>query len=325
MNDVVDYISKVLKDDLENYELVLKSSLHSNVKLINLVVSYSIKHRGKRFRPMLCLLCSRLNNETPNKFTYLSASTVEILHVATLLHDDVVDEASLRRGWPSIKKIWNNKIAILVGDYMFSKSLKNISELDDLESIKLLSKISHRLSEGEILQIEKAKNRNMTEEVYFKMISDKTASLISGSCVLGYLSKNNDSRRKNIENFGEFLGIAYQMKDDLFDIVGKLDEIGKHSNLDLKKNMLTLPYIYTINNSSKEESINIINKIKYLYNKNDLKQIKKIIINSGGIDYTNHMIEKYSNKAIKELNVFNDSEYKDLLIDLVNFNMDRIK
>ena len=325
MDNVIEKISKELRDDLENYELSLKSSLHSKVKLINLVVSYSIKHKGKRFRPLLCMLCSRLNNKTPNESTYLSASTVEILHVATLLHDDVIDDASLRRGWPSVKKIWNNKIAILVGDYMFSKSLKNISELNDLESVKLLSNISHRLSEGEILQIEKAKNKNMTEEVYFKMISDKTASLISGACILGYTSRNNDSRKKNIKNFGEYLGIAYQMKDDLFDIVGKLDDIGKHSNLDLKKNMLTLPYIYTINNSSKEDSINIIDKLKYLYNKKDVSEIKKNIIESGGIDYTNQMIQKFSHKAIKELSVFNDSKYKDFLIDAVNFNMNRTK
>ena len=325
MNNVIENISKELRDDLENYELTLKASLHSKVKLINIVVSYSIKHRGKRFRPLLCMLCSRLNNKAPDESTYLSASTVEILHVATLLHDDVIDDASLRRGWPSIKKIWNNKIAILVGDYMFSKSLKNISELNDLESIKLLSNISHRLSEGEILQIEKAKNKNMTEDVYFKMISDKTASLISGACLLGYTSRNNDSRKNNIRNFGEYLGIAYQMKDDLFDIIGKLDEIGKHSNLDLKKNMLTLPYIYAINNSSKGNSINIINKLKYLYKKKDLGEIKKNIIKSGGIDYTNQMIEKFSHKAIKELSVFDDSKYKDFLIDSVNFNMNRIK
>jgi len=325
MNDIIKKISEELSSDLENYEHFLKESLYSKVNLINVVVSYTMKHKGKRFRPLLCVLSSRLNNDIPNKSTFLSASTVEILHVATLLHDDVIDDASLRRGWPSIKKIWNNKIAILVGDYMFSKSLKNISELDNLESIKLLSSISHRLSEGEILQIEKAKNKNMTEEVYFKMISDKTASLISGSCVLGYMSNNDDSRKKNISNFGEYLGIAYQMKDDLFDIVGKLDETGKQSNLDLKKNMLTLPYIYAIDNSSFESRNDIISKIKFWYNRKDLREIKKIIVKSGGIEYTKQMIEDFSNKAICELDVFEDSKYKDFLIDTVNFNMNRIK
>ena len=325
MNDIIKKISEELSSDLENYEHFLKESLYSKVNLINVVVSYTMKHKGKRFRPLLCVLSSRLNNDIPNKSTFLSASTVEILHVATLLHDDVIDDASLRRGWPSIKKIWNNKIAILVGDYMFSKSLKNISELDNLESIKLLSSISHRLSEGEILQIEKAKNKNMTEEVYFKMISDKTASLISGSCVLGYMSNNDDSRKKNISNFGEYLGIAYQMKDDLFDIVGKLDETGKQSNLDLKKNMLTLPYIYAIDNSSFESRNDIISKIKFWYNRKDLREIKKIIVKSGGIEYTKQMIEDFSNKAISELDVFEDSKYKDFLIDTVNFNMNRIK
>ena len=324
MNQLIKKITKELKDDFRAYEDILKKALYSNVKLINLVVNYAIKRKGKRFRPLLCILCSRLEGNKPNKATFLSAATVEILHVATLLHDDVVDDALIRRGWPSVNKIWKNKISILVGDYMFSKSLRNISELDNLDNVKLLSKISDRLSEGEILQIEKAQNKDMTEEVYFKMISDKTASLISGSCFLGYVSANNNiNNNKNINNFGEYLGIAYQLKDDMFDVIGNLDETGKPSNLDLKKNMLTLPYIYAMNNLDINNKSSILSNLKYNCKNNDIRKIKKMIIKSGGIEYTNKKITEYSNKAINELNVFNESKYKDLLLEAVNFNLDR--
>ena len=205
MNQIIEKITHELKNDLVNYETILNKSLKSNVKLINVVVNYAIRRKGKRFRPLLCILCSRLNGDKPNKSTFLSAATVEILHVATLLHDDVVDDAFIRRGWPSVNKIWKNKLSILIGDYMFSKSLKNISQLDNLDNIKLLSNISDRLSEGEILQIEKAQKKEMSEEIYYQMISDKTASLISGSCYLGYVSNSSDLKKNNIQNFGEII------------------------------------------------------------------------------------------------------------------------
>tara|TARA_B100000029_G_C17562886_1_gene954038 strand:- start:1283 stop:2269 length:987 start_codon:yes stop_codon:yes gene_type:complete len=325
--NIINKISKELSDDIKLYELELKKSIKSKVGLINTVVNYALKRKGKRFRPLLCILCSRLEG-TPNDKTFLSASTVEILHVATLLHDDVVDDAEIRRFWPTINTIWKNKLAILIGDYMFSKSLKNISNLDDLDSIKILSNTSDRLSEGEILQIENAINKNMSEEIYFKMISDKTASLISSACILGFKStiSNIDSKQKeiqNIKNFGEYLGIAYQLKDDLFDVIGKLDYMGKTSNLDLKKNMLTLPYIYMLSKVDNHEKKEIISKLKYHYRKKEIKSIKRMITDSGGIEYVNLKIEHFSNKAIEELKNFKDSKYKDLLLETVNFNLKR--
>ena len=209
MSSIITKISNELRDDLKLYEFELKESLKSKVNLINTVVNYALKRKGKRFRPLLSILCSRLEGK-PNKKTFLSAATVEILHVATLLHDDVVDDAEIRRFWPTINKIWKNKLAILIGDYMFSKSLKNISKLDDLDSIKILSDTSDRLSEGEILQIENSINKNMSEKIYFKMISDKTASLLTSACVLGFKSTiiDIDSKQnqiQNIQNFGEYL------------------------------------------------------------------------------------------------------------------------
>jgi octaprenyl-diphosphate synthase len=320
MKKIINHIASEISEDLVLYNEYLSDSLNSKVGLINKVLKYVIKFKGKQFRPMLCILCSKLNGNS-NNMTFLSASTVEMLHVATLLHDDVVDESYLRRGWPTINKIWGNKLAILIGDYMFSKSLDNIASFNDFEHIKILSNTSKRLSEGEILQIENSKTKNMSEEIYFKMISDKTASLIGASCKLGYISVVNDEKKDNIEKFGEYLGIAYQLKDDLFDVLGKLKDTGKPAMLDLKRNMLTLPYIYVLNNMKNKKII--LSKIKYYTKRNDFKNLKNIIYDNGGVDYTNNMIEEYSKKAYNQLEYFDDSKYKKLLIDAIDFNRGR--
>lgn len=317
MKKIINHISRELKDDIVLYNEYLSNSLESRVSLINKVLRYVIKFKGKQFRPLLCILSSKLAGKS-NEMTFLSASTVEMLHVATLLHDDVVDESYLRRGWPTINKIWGNKLSILIGDYMFSKSLDNIASFNDFEHIKILSNISRRLSEGEILQIENAKTKNMSEYIYFKMISDKTASLISASCKLGYISVLNDIKKNNLEKFGEYLGIAYQLKDDLFDVLGKLEETGKPAMLDLKRNMLTLPYIYVLNNVKNKNKI--LTKIKYFSKKDDFNNLKDLIYSNGGVKYTQKMIEQFSDKAFEELKVFNDSKYKSLLIDTIEFN-----
>ena len=317
MKKIINHISRQLKDDIVLYNEYLSNSLESRVSLINKVLRYVIKFKGKQFRPLLCILSSKLAGKS-NEMTFLSASTVEMLHVATLLHDDVVDESYLRRGWPTINKIWGNKLSILIGDYMFSKSLDNIASFNDFEHIKILSNISRRLSEGEILQIENAKTKNMSEDIYFKMISDKTASLISASCKLGYISVLNDNKKNNLEKFGEYLGIAYQLKDDLFDVLGKLEETGKPAMLDLKRNMLTLPYIYVLNNVKNKNKI--LTKIKYFSKKDDFNNLKDLIYSNGGVEYTQKMIEQFSDKAFEELKVFNDSKYKSLLTDTIEFN-----
>ena len=317
MKKIINHISRELKDDIVLYNEYLSNSLESRVSLINKVLRYVIKFKGKQFRPLLCILSSKLAGKS-NEMTFLSASTVEMLHVATLLHDDVVDESYLRRGWPTINKIWGNKLSILIGDYMFSKSLDNIASFNDFEHIKILSNISRRLSEGEILQIENAKTKNMSEDIYFKMISDKTASLISASCKLGYISVLNDNKKNNLEKFGEYFGIAYQLKDDLFDVLGKLEETGKPAMLDLKRNMLTLPYIYVLNNVKNKNKI--LTKIKYFSKKDDFNNLKDLIYSNGGVKYTQKMIEQFSDKAFEELKVFNDSKYKSLLIDTIEFN-----
>ena len=322
MKKLINKVSNELKDELLLYDSCLKDSLNSDVKLINTVIKYIMKIKGKQFRPILCILASKLIGE-PNKNTYISASTVEMLHVATLLHDDVVDDANIRRGWPTTNSIWRSKVSILIGDYMFSRSLNNIVKLNSLECLNILGNVSDRLSKGEIFQIENSINKNMSEENYFKMISDKTASLISASCKLGILSVKDCDAKNNLSRFGECLGIAYQLKDDLFDVIGNIKETGKPSNLDVKKNMLTLPYIHVINSMPQQNRKKIISKIKYHLKKKNLRDLKNIILQSGGVEYTNQKIIEYSNKAKKELSLFQHSKYKDLLIDMLEFNLSR--
>ena len=324
MKSIIKIISKPIDDELIIFNQFFKETLQSDVKLINYVINYIIRLKGKKFRPILCLLCAKLNGHDCNEKTYLSASIVEILHVATLLHDDVIDESDIRRSWPSVHKIWKNKLSILVGDYMFSKALVNTASLNDLDSIKELSVLSNRLSEGEILQIQKAYKKDMDEKIYFKMIADKTASLISASCYLGYKStQNNQDFNESIKKFGEYLGIAYQLKDDLFDITGNINDLGKPTSLDIKKNILTLPYIYMLNNLNDSERRKLLRQLKYYVNKRELNKVKNIIKEHGGIDYTENKINKFSEKAIDILDNFSDSKYKDALISIIEFNKNR--
>ena len=324
MNSMIKKISKSINLELNQFNLFFNQNLESNVKIINYIISYITKMKGKQLRPILCILSSKINGLDANNKTYLSSSIVEILHVATLLHDDVVDESDIRRGWPSINKIWRNKLSILVGDYMFSVALISTAKLNNLKSIDILSNLSKRLSEGEILQIEKSFKKDMDEKTYFKMISDKTASLISASCYLGALSTSDDEKvAMKMKKFGEYLGIAYQLKDDLFDVCGNILDTGKPSMLDLKKNMLTLPYIKMLSSLNNETKSSLIRKLKSYYLKRNISKLKQYIIESGAIDYTQSKIEEYSNLAINELVDFNDSIYKETLLDIVAFNKTR--
>ena len=324
MKKIVQDMIYPISQDFRDFNIFLEKNLHSKISIINTITKYLIKNKGKQFRSILCLLCSKLTGEKINERSFLSASTVEVLHVATLLHDDVVDDSDIRRGWPTVNKIWKNKLSILVGDYLFSKSLTNIAKFKDLNCVNILSDISERLSEGEIMQIDKAINKNMNEEEYFKMISDKTASLISGSCYLGLYSTNQDKELcSTIKDFGEHLGIAYQMKDDLFDIIGNINNTGKKSNLDLKKNMLTLPYIYALSSLDSIEKRQFLIKIKKHASQSDIDNIKKIIIDSGGIEYTENKIIEISDKAKKTLDKFPESNYKEALTLAVDFNINR--
>ena len=320
----LDKIITPIAGDLIQYEKEFKAALDSEVKLINSVSNYLIKNKGKSFRPILTLLCSRLCGE-PTINTYKAAAMMELLHVATLIHDDIVDDAKIRRGKPSIKQIWKNKISVLMGDYILSKALINMVSLKDFEALDLISKTAEKLSAGEILQMEKSITRNMTKNIYYDMINQKTASLISSSCELGAITTSkSDIDRKATSEYGKNLGMAFQIKDDLFDFLGSEFQTGKESGGDVKKNMLTLPLIYSIESTSRKER----NRLKAIIRKKKkssetIMEIKEIIEKSGGFNYANKKLDEFSSNAIDSISSYNDGEIKNSLIELVHFNKDR--
>ena len=320
----LDKIITPIAGDLIQYEKEFKAALDSEVKLINSVSNYLIKNKGKSFRPILTLLCSRLCGQ-PTINTYKAAAMMELLHVATLIHDDIVDDAKTRRGKPSIKQIWKNKISVLMGDYILSKALINMVSLKDFDALDLISKTAEKLSAGEILQMEKSITRNMTKNIYYDMINQKTASLISSSCELGAITTSkSDKDRKATSEYGKNLGMAFQIKDDLFDFLGSEFETGKESGGDVKKNMLTLPLIYSIESTSRKER----NRLKAIIRKKKkssetIMEINEIIEKSGGFNHANKKLDEFSSKAIDSISSFNDGEIKNSLIELVHFNKDR--
>ncbi len=323
MKKFPEHLFTMIQEDVDKFREYYSDTLKSSVKLINTVINYISKRKGKQLRPLLTLLSGNVCG-TPNKNTYCSAALVEILHVATLIHDDVVDDANLRRGIPSINRIWKNKISILVGDYMFSKALSNMITINNFDALRTLSVTAERLSQGEILQIERAIKKEMSEELYFKMVSDKTASLFSTACELGAITTSeNTSNRNAMKLFGEKLGIAFQIKDDLFDITGNLAGLGKPTGFDVKKNMLTLPLIHLFSNMQSKEKKKYQRKLKNYSRKNDIKSIRNMIQSNGGIQYSENSIKRISDEAKRELDIFPDSQYKQALISVLDFNLVR--
>ena len=323
MKKILQKISEPIKLNLDEFDKYFDSSLESEVKTINTIVKYLVRKKGKRLRPRLSLLSAKICGDINIK-TYKVASLLEILHVATLVHDDVVDESDLRRGWPSVGRIWKNKLSILVGDYLFSKALTNMAEIDSMDSVKVLANLASRLSQGEILQIEKALSKNMTEDIYFKMISDKTASLFSASCKLGAITATDDLDKINaLQNFGEYLGLGFQIKDDLFDLIGNISNTGKPSGYDLKRNLLTLPLIYILDNKSSISKRTFKLQLKLLLKKNKFNDIKELIISEGGIEYAENKLLEISKKARVELEIFEDSNVKSAMIEILEFNLVR--
>ena len=289
------------------------SLLISEVKLIDKVIKYISKSKGKMIRPCLVINTAKTIGNITEK-NYLVASLVEMIHLATLIHDDIVDESDTRRGWPTPARLWKNKIALLIGDYIFSKSLSTIVQLNDLESIKVLSNASDRLSKGEIFQIQESKNKIMSENSYFSMIKDKTASLFSAACELSARASSKEKTDfKNFKKFGENFGIAYQIKDDLNDVISNSKILGKPTNLDVKRNTLTLPYIHCLYQLNSYERSKILKKINKLSKKNKYKEIQNILNDSKSIDYCNDKINHYLRKAFDSIN---DYPNKKLLISV---------
>ena len=283
---------------------------------------YIVKRKGKQLRPMFVLLSAKLTGQI-NDSTYRAASLVELLHTATLVHDDVVDESYERRGFFSINALWKNKIAVLVGDYLLSKGLLLSLDNNDFEILKILSGAVKQMSEGELLQIEKARNLNLKEDIYFEIITNKTASLLASSCAAGAFSTSQNTQLADkMRQFGEWVGIAFQIKDDLFDYGN--EAIGKPTGNDIREKKLTLPLIYTLNNCSAAQKKALIYIIKNENRRKEkVNEVIEVVKKSGGIAYSQQKMEEYRDKALQLLHEFEDNEVRKTLEDLVRYTTDR--
>jgi|TARA_B100000929_G_scaffold290827_1_gene286113 octaprenyl-diphosphate synthase len=318
------HITEPIFDDIKLFEKEFRNALHSEVRLINLVGKYILRHKGKHIRPVLTILASRVCGQ-PTLNSYRAAAMIELLHIATLIHDDVIDEAEKRRGFPSINRVWKNKIAVLMGDFILSKTLINMVGLKDFSALQLIADTAEKLASGEILQIEKSLTRSMTEDVYFDMIYQKTASLISTSCELGAITSTGEEQdRKAMVTYGTKLGMAFQVKDDLFDLLGSENKTGKDIGADVKRNMVTLPLIYTYKKLSKLETRQV-KKILSLKKKSrtNLNDLKEIVHGAGGFNYAKKKIDEFNNQALDAILPYPDSPYKQSMVDLVSFNTQR--
>jgi len=311
---------------MELFEKKFSESMSSKVALLNRITHYIVNRKGKQMRPMFVFLVAKMvSGGQINERTYRGASVIELIHTATLVHDDVVDDSNRRRGFFSINALWKNKIAVLVGDYLLSKGLLLSIDYEDFDLLKIISVAVREMSEGELLQIEKARSLDITEEVYYEIIRQKTATLIAACCGLGACSVEPESDSvAEMRKFGELIGMAFQIKDDLFDYGD--EAIGKPTGIDIKEQKMTLPLIYTLNHCSKEKKKWLINSVKN-HNK-DKKRVKEVIDfvkNSGGLDYAITIMHKFKEEALSILSQYPDSDYKSSLELMVAYVIDRKK
>lgn len=321
-NNLSDLIHPI-KEELERFHEEYKTSMKSKVGLVELVTRFMLRQKGKKIRPILVLLSGKLAGDI-NSRTYRGAILVELLHTATLVHDDVVDNAEQRRGFPSINAVWKNKIAVLMGDYLLARGLMLAVDGKDFDFLKVITNTVKRMSEGELLQTSKTRKLNIDEPTYYKIISDKTASLLSTCCEVGARSVTDDEEKINaIKNYGEYLGIAFQIRDDILDYVGKTSIIGKPLGGDIKEKKITLPLIYALKNSEKSDAREVIKKIKSGADSENLNKIIEFVKQKNGIEYANSIAVEYSEKAKECIACFPDSIVKSSLLNLVDFVVER--
>lgn len=313
-----------IDSEMTEFEVRFRQSMKSKVPLLDKITHYIIRRKGKQMRPMFIFLTAKMLG-TMNDRSYDAASLVELLHTATLVHDDVVDDANERRGFFSVNALWKNKIAVLVGDYMLSRVLLLSIEKNNVRLLEVVARAVREMSEGELLQIEKARKLDITEEVYFEVIRQKTASLIATCCEAGAISVDREDMSETMRKFGELVGLAFQIKDDIFDY-GTPDDIGKPTGLDIRERKMTLPLIHVLNTASKEVRNELINIIK---NKNeDPKSVKRaieLVIAQGGIEYAHQKMMELKNEALAMLTDIPDSEAKQAIIGLVEYTTIRKK
>lgn len=320
-------IKKPIVKELDEFEVRFRESMRSKVALLDKITHYIVKRKGKQMRPMFVFLTSKVcGGEVLKDNAYTAASLIELLHTATLVHDDVVDDSNERRGAFSLNAIWKNKIAVLVGDFLLSKGLLLSVDKKEFRLLAIVSDAVREMSEGELLQIEKARNLDITEDIYYEIIRQKTASLIAACCASGAASAGaDDDSIEKMRLFGEKIGLAFQVKDDIFDF-GMDDKIGKPTGIDIKERKMTLPLIYALNKTDKATKRKIIYIIK---NQNEdvnkVNEVVDFVIKSGGIQYASQVMRKFSEEALLILKDFPESESKQSLIGLVEYTMKREK
>lgn len=318
-------IQRPIAQEMEKFEPFFRDIAKSKVPLLDTITNYIYRRKGKQMRPMLVFLSARLNGEISNA-SYIAASLIELLHTATLIHDDVVDESNMRRGFFSVNALWKNKIAVLVGDYFLSKGLLLAIDNDHFKLLKIVSEAVREMSEGELLQIEKARKLDINEDIYYEIIRKKTATLIAACSACGASSANADDETVlQMKKFGEYLGMAFQIKDDILDYQST-GLTGKPSGNDLKEKKMTLPLIYALNNSSFSEKRNVMSIIKnHKKNAKKLNEVIQYVVDKGGIAYSEQKMEEFKQKSLEILYKYPESEVRKSLVDFVEYTINRKK
>ena len=324
MSKALSTIKKPIKEELKIFEKRFKEAMRSDVALLDRITYYIVQRKGKQMRPMFVFLVAKMFGEISDS-TYNAASLVEILHTGTLVHDDVVDDSNMRRGFFSINALWKKKVAVLVGDYLLARGLMVALDKDEFKILKILNVAIKEISEGELLQMEKARRLDITEEYYFDIIRRKTASLFASCCASGVASvSTNQEEIDMMHKFGELIGIAFQIKDDLFDY--GTNDVGKPLGIDIKEKKMTLPLIYALNNTDKKTRRKIINIVKrHNENKKKVAEVIEFVRQSGGLEYTTQAMYRYRQQAFDLLDTLPESEAKTSLIAMVNYVTERKK
>ena len=311
---------------MELFEQKFHLAMSSKVALLNRITHYIVNRKGKQMRPMFVFLVAKIvNHGEVSERTYRGASVIELIHTASLVHDDVVDDSNRRRGFFSINALWKNKIAVLIGDYFLSKGILVCIDNNDYDLLKIISVAVREIVEGELLQIDKARKLDITEDVYYDIIRQKTATLIAACCSLGAASvKPNTNDVEQMRKFGELIGMAFQIKDDLFDYGD--EKIGKPTGIDIKEQKMTLPLIYVLNNCTQKEQNWLINSVKkHNKNKARVKEVIAFVKEKGGLAYAVSKMEQFQLEALELLKKYPNSEYKDALVLMVNYVISRDK
>ena len=318
-------IREPIQQHLDIFEKKFRSSMKSNVALLDIITRYILKRKGKQMRPMFVFLSADINGNIGDS-TYVAASLIELLHTATLVHDDVVDDSNERRGFFSINALWKNKVAVLVGDYLLSRGLLLSLENNEFQLLKIVSEATREMSEGELLQIEKARKLDVDEAIYFEIIRKKTASLIASCCASGAASVGaDDNTVKKMKDFGEKVGIAFQIKDDLFDYESS-NKTGKPNGIDIKEQKMTLPLIYFLSQAGRADKRRVVNIVKnHNTSPEKVGQVIDMVKQGGGIEYARQKMIDYHNDALGILDTFPDSPSRNALRELVSYTIERKK